>query len=73
MAKINTATKGRKQVKNAKVGDSIYFTRKKLTIFGTVQMVRDNSVIVEIGPLESVHLGIPGQSTVVAHKNYVVI
>lgn len=57
----------------AKIGDHILFQRKDQIIEGIVEMVRDNSVIIEISKDAAKELGYENNRTVVNHSNYVVI
>ncbi|AIE60212.1 DUF2187 family protein [Bacillus methanolicus] len=62
-----------KKARKAKIGDHILFLRKDQTFLGIVEIVRDNSVIVEISKEAAKELGYETNKTVVKHFNYVVI
>lgn len=57
---------------NAKIGDHILFQRKDQIIEGIVEIVRENSVIIEISQDAAQELGYETNKTVVKHSNYVV-
>ncbi|AIE58933.1 DUF2187 family protein [Bacillus methanolicus] len=56
----------------AKIGDHILFQRKDQIIEGIVEIVRENSVIIEISQDAAQELGYETNKTVVKHSNYVV-
>lgn len=56
-----------------KIGDNVMFERKDKTIIGIVEIVRDNSVIVEIPKEAAIHLDYETNKTVVKHQNYTVL
>lgn len=57
----------------AEIGDRILFQRKEKSIIGIVEIVRDNSVIVEITSETALNLHYETPKTVVKHLSYVVI
>ncbi|HWO76564.1 MAG TPA: DUF2187 family protein [Bacillus sp. (in: firmicutes)] len=57
----------------AKIGDLISFQRKEITIEGVVEVVRENSVIVEISMESSQSLHYDTTKTVVNHAKYAVL
>ncbi|WP_316569391.1 DUF2187 family protein [Neobacillus sp. YIM B06451] len=59
--------------KRAKIGDQISFTRKDHDLEGTVEIVRDNSVIVEVSKEFADRLGYDTTKTVVKHSNYMIV
>lgn len=59
--------------RNVKIGDYIMFERKDKIIIGIVEIVRDNSVIVEIPKEAAMHLDYETNKTVVKHKNYTIL
>jgi uncharacterized protein YkvS len=65
--------KNREKIKKAKVGDTILFERKNNNWRGTVFLVRDNSVLVQISEQTAMYLNYQTASTVVSHEHYDVI
>lgn len=59
--------------KRAKIGDQISFMRKDHTLEGTVEIVRDNSVIVDVSKEAADSLGYDTTKTVVKHSNYMIL
>jgi len=57
----------------AKLGDRISFYRKELSFTGVVEIVRDNSVIIEMSREAAQALGYETTKTVVKHSNYEVL
>lgn len=57
----------------AKIGDHISFQRKESSFTGVVEIVRDNSVIIEISREAAQALDYETTKTVVKHSNYVVL
>jgi uncharacterized protein YkvS len=67
MPEINKVPVGRNI---AKVGDTILFERKDMSCEGTVFLVRENSVLVEIAKETAQALDYETPKTVVRHGNY---
>ncbi|WP_059173980.1 DUF2187 family protein [Bacillus sp. FJAT-27445] len=59
--------------KRAEIGDQISFTRKNHSLEGTVEIVRDNSVIVDVSKESADSLGYDTTKTVVKHSNYLIL
>lgn len=59
--------------READIGDVILFERNEQAYEGTVYLVRENSVIVDISEEAAEELGYPRPNTVVRHGKYVVL
>ncbi|RTR26560.1 DUF2187 domain-containing protein [Robertmurraya yapensis] len=57
----------------AKIGDTIQFSRKGITVEGNVTMIRENSVLVEISLDSSKELNLENTRTIVNHSKYKVL
>lgn len=60
-------------VKRAQLGDVISFLRNGVKVKGLVYKIRDNSALVKINESNATSLGLETLSTVVNHKNYIVV
>lgn len=57
----------------AKVGESILFSRKGIDVYGEVTMIREKSVVVRIDPEIARTLQLETSLTVVNHLSYKII
>lgn len=58
-----------------KIGDHIRFTKDQLKIEGTVEVIYENSVMVNIHPAfhEKVQRLFPNDRTIISHKKYEIL
>ncbi|MEK4147924.1 DUF2187 family protein [Robertmurraya sp. FSL W8-0741] len=59
--------------KKAAIGDTVKFTRFGHTFFGTVTIIREQSIIVKLEPSDADKLSLDTPFTVVSHKHYKVV
>lgn len=59
-------------MKNPKVAmyDTVEFVRKGKSVYGQVESIRENTVMVSVDLQTQEMLGLPNMYTVVNHKNY---
>lgn len=69
---MDNAKTGLSSKVKAQIGDIIQFNRKDDKYEGTVFIVRENSVLVEISKESAKTLGYEMPNTVVRHGNYVI-
>lgn len=71
--KMQTEHKLLSMNREARVGDVILFERNDQSYEGTVFLVRENSVLVDISKAASKELGYEKPNTVVGHGKYLII
>ncbi|MFT9494382.1 MULTISPECIES: DUF2187 family protein [Bacillota] len=59
-------------MRKANLGDLISFERRDIQLEGRVEIIRDNSMIVEISREAALQLGYENNKTVVKHNHYII-
>lgn len=60
-------------IQRAKEGDRVLFTRKDISIIGTVKKVKEESVLVEISTQYAQRIHAETPLTVVSHQHYQIV
>jgi uncharacterized protein YkvS len=60
-------------IQRAKEGDKVLFTRKDISMIGTVKKVKEESVLVEISSEDAGRIRAETPFTVVSHQHYQIV